>query len=238
MNRPDTFAKSLPVEKCYVFPDPPEAPEDKMTSFDRLAANGNAYSLTVHLGNRETTLVAGEHYLALAPSPSLAGVRYPDLLVAFGVNPEGYRRSNAYVISEQGKPPDWVLEVISPSSGVTDRVEKRLEYARLGIGEYWRFDEKGRSLAERLAGDRLAEGEYQPIAIEELPGGELQGYSPALNLYLRWTEGELRFYDPATAAPIASLETERDRADTERAARLAAEERIRELEERLRIAEG
>ena len=85
-----------------MFPDPPEDPDDKMTSFDHLTITGTAHSLAVHLGNRETTLVAGEHYLALAPTRSLAGVRYPDLLVAFGVDPEAYRRSNAYVISEQG----------------------------------------------------------------------------------------------------------------------------------------
>ena len=37
-------------------------------------------------------------------------MRYPDLLVAFGVDPAAYKASNAYVISEQGKPPDFVLE--------------------------------------------------------------------------------------------------------------------------------
>ncbi len=251
MSTPETFAKSLPVEKHIVFPDPPEDPDDKMTSFDRLAANGNVYLLIEHLGSPETTLVAGEHYLALAPTRNLAGVRYPDLLVAFGADPQAYRASNAYVISEQGKPPDWILEVVSPSSGRTDRVDKRVDYARLGIGEYWRFDERGRSSEARLAGDRLVGDEYEPVEIEELPDGVLQGYSPALNLHLRWEEGELVFHDPATGAPIASLESERDRADSEwaranaaeersdaeRAARLAAEARIRELEAQLGLTQ-
>ena len=151
MTTPDTtFAGTPELQERIVFPDPPEDPNDKMTSFDQLTITGTAHSLIVHLGNRETTLVAGEHYLALAPTQSLAGVRYPDLLVAFGVNPEAYHRSNAYVISEQGKPPDLVMEVVSPSSGRTDRIEKRVDYARLGIGEYWRFDENGRSADERL----------------------------------------------------------------------------------------
>ena len=82
--------------------------------------------------------------------------------------------------------------------------------------------------------------EYVPVEIEELPGGVLLGYSPALNLRLRWESGGLALYDPATNAPIASfddlqtsLDRERARADAELAARLAAQSRIRELEERM-----
>ena len=134
MTTPDTtFARTPQVRETFVFPDPPEDPDDKMTSFDQLTITGNAHYLAVHLGNRETTLVAGERYMALAPTRSLAGVRYPDLLVAFGVKPEAYRRSNAYVISEQGKPPDFVLEVASESTGTIDAVAKRVDYAGLGI---------------------------------------------------------------------------------------------------------
>ena len=240
MTTSQTLAKTPRNRKANVFPDPPENPDDKMTNFNQLGITGTAHSLAMHLMSPETTLVAGEHYLALAPTRSLAGVRYPDLLVAFGVDPEAYRRSNAYVISEQGKPPDWVLEVISPSSGRTDRIEKRADYAGLGIGEYWRFDEQGRNAQERLAGDRLVEGAYVPMEIAELPGGSLQGYSPALNLHLRWEDGALLFYDPATGRPIATMESERrdriaaeTRAEAERQRREAAEARVRELEERL-----
>ena len=32
----------------------------------------------------------------------MAGLRYPDLVVAFDVDPSAYYASNAYVISEQG----------------------------------------------------------------------------------------------------------------------------------------
>ena len=247
-----TFARTPQVRETFVFPDPPYDPDDKMTSFDHLTITGTAHSLMVHLGNRETTLVAGDHYLAVAPTRNLSGVRYPDLLVAFGVDPEAYRRSNAYVISEQGKPPDFVLEVASRSTGHVDVTEKRADYAALGIGEYWRFDETGAYHGARLGGDRLVEGEYVPIEIEELADNSLQGYSAALDLYLRWADGELAFYDPATGEPIATLETERRgrfaaeahvktervRADTEQARAEAAEARVRELEERLRSWEG
>ena len=33
----------------------------------------------------------------------------PDLLIALGADPETYRENNGYIISEQGKPPDFVL---------------------------------------------------------------------------------------------------------------------------------
>ena len=241
MTTPDTSAKTPQARIPFVFPDPPEDPEDKMTSFDHLAATGNAHYLAQHLGTPETTLVAGDHYLALAPTRSLAGVRYPDLLVAFGVDPAAYKTSNAYVISEQRKPPDFVLEIASRSSGRIDVTDKRDDYAALGIGEYWRFDETGQHHGARLAGDRLVDGEYAPIDIEELPDGGLRGYSAALNLHLRWAGGELIFYDPATDRPIANLADERaariaeqEARIAEQEARIAAEARVRELEEQLR----
>ena len=227
MSTPDTFAKIAKVQGRFRLPDPPEDPEDKMTSFDHLAANGNAHYLAHHLGNPETTLVTGDRYLVVRPTRNLAGSRYPDLLVAFGVDPAAYKASNGYIISEQGKPPDLVLEVASESTADVDVGEKREDYAALGIGEYWRFDETGRYHGTRLAGERLLEAEYVAIDIEELPDGGLQGYSAALDLHLRWERGELVFYDPATGRPIATLEDERE-------ARLAAEARVRELEELLR----
>ncbi len=234
MSTPDAFAKTARVQGSFRFPDPPENPEDKMTSFDHLAANGNAHYLAVHLGNPETTLVAGEHYLALAPTRSLAGVRYPDLLVAFGVDPAAYKASNAYVISEQGKPPDFVLEIASRSSGWEDTGPKRDAYAALGIGEYWRFDETGEHHGAGLTGERLADGEYVAIDIEELEGGDLQGYSEALDLNIRWERGELVFYDPATGRPIATLADEREARAAAEARADSAEARVRELEELLR----
>ena len=248
MTTPNTSAKTSQARKPFVFPDPPEDPEDKMTSFDHLTINGNAYHLIQHLGNHETTLVAGDRYLALAPTRSLAGVRYPDMLVAFGVDPAAYKASNAYVISEQGKPPDFVLEIASRSTGLIDVTDKRQDYAALGIGEYWRFDETGQYHGVRLAGERLVEGEYAAIDIEELPDGSLQGYSAALGLNLRWAGGELVFYDPATRRRIATLADEREARIAEQEARMAereariaaeearaaAEARVRELEEQLR----
>ncbi len=242
--------KSPKSLRHFEFPDPPEREPDDMTSFDHLTPTGNVHHLIQHLGNRhlgnrETTLVAGEHYLSLALTRDMTGLRYPDLLVAFDVDPAAYKARNAYVIAEQGKPPDFVLEIASPSSGRIDRIAKRRDYAALGIPEYWRFDETGRYHRARLAGDRLAEGNYEPIPIEEQADGVLQGYSAALDLNLRWENGQLAWHDPATGRHIATFESERNRAESERAARIqavaraeAAEARAAQLEAELRRLRG
>ena len=235
-------------QQKYRLPDPPEREPDDLTSFDHLALTGSVHHLIQHFGNSETTLVAGEHYLTRIHTRSLAGVRYPDLLIAFNADPDAYRQSNAYVIAEQGKPPDFVLEIASRRTGREDVVEKRNDYAALGIPEYWRFDETGGFHGTRMAGDRLAaDGQYQPVPIEEVAEGILQGYSRVLNLFLRWENGQLKWHDPETGRHIVTFEDEREarlRAQEEvreerearareREARLQAESRARELEDRL-----
>ena len=128
-----TIAKTPKSQSRFRLPDPPEHPDDKMTSFKQLAATGHAHHLTRHLGDPETTLVAGERYVVVRPTQSMAGSHYPDLLVAFDVDPAAYEASNGYIIEEQGKPPDFVLEIASPRTGHVDVGEKRDAYAALAI---------------------------------------------------------------------------------------------------------
>ena len=123
-------------------------------------------------------------------------MKYPDLLVAFSVDPAAYRETNGYVISEQGKPPDLVLEIASQATGRSDVGEKREFYQRLLIPEYWRFDATGEFHVARLAGDRLVNGRYEPIDIAELAAEVLQGHSEALNVNWRWEHGRLGCHDP------------------------------------------
>ena len=167
----------------FVLPDPPEREPEDMTSFDHLTLNGSAHHLVQHLGNPQTTLVAGERYITLEPGAPSADRMDPDLLVAFNADVQTYRDSNGYVISEQGKPPDFVMEIASRSTGQHDVVDKRPAYAALGIPEYWRFDQTGDFHETRLAGDRLVEDRYEPIPIETVEEGWL-----ITSLYLSPTE--------------------------------------------------
>ena len=230
--------KSLPT---YRLPDTPFIPDEKMTVFDHLTITGSAHFLAQYLGNLDTTVMGGDRYLTTVLPAELAdmtGVPYPDMLVSFNAYPEVFRARNGYVIAEQGKPPDFVLEVASESTGRRDTVDKRITYAALGIPEYWRFDETGRFHGAPLAGDRLVGGQYEPIPIDELPDGSLQGHSAILNVDVRWVDGHLVWYDPATGEPVATFESVRQSFTQEREARIQAEARIRELEEQIRRLRG
>ena len=207
------------------FPDPPTRHPDEMSSHRHLDKRGASYLLDWHFGHPDTTLIAAELYIAPEPGLGVKGLRAPDLLIAFDVDPEAYHRSNAYIISEQGKPPDFVLEVASRSTGRIDIRDKPADYAALGIPEYWRFDETGQYHGKRLAGDRLVGDRYEPIGIAELPDGGLEGYSEVLDLYLRWEDGWLSWHDPETGRAIMDLAEMQHIAEEERQARLEAERR-------------
>ena len=245
MTTPDTAAKNPQPRRYFRLPDPPEREPDDMTSFDHLSASGSTHHLIQHFGNPNSTLVAGEHYLVVLPTRRLAGSRYPDLLIAFGVDPMAYKESNGYIIEEQGKPPDFVLEIASRRTGREDVIDKRRDYEGLGITEYWRFDETGQHHMTRLAGDQLVDARYQPVPIEEIEAGVLQGYSAVLDLYIRWEGGRLAWHDPATGRHILTYDDQRDRADSEREARIreqnradSAQARVHELEEELKRLKG
>ena len=233
MTTADTEVTQSPSR--FRLPDPPRREPDEMTQYDHLSKTGNSRYLAIHLGNPVTTLVEADRWMIARPEEDRTRARRPDLMVAFDVNAAAYEASNGYIVSEQGKPPDFVLEVASESTAETDVGEKRDDYAALGILEYWRFDKTGEFHGVRLAGDQLVDGAYQPMPIEELDGGNLQGHSAALGLNLRWEGGELVFYDPATGRRIVTLEDERARADSEHAARLAAEARA-DSEHEARVA--
>ena len=134
-----------------------------------------------------------------------------------------------------GKPPDFVLEVASESTGRRDTTVKRVGYARLGVPEYWRFDRTGGEYhGAALAGDRLVNGEYEPIEVTSDEDGVVRGYSEVLGLTLCWVEGRLRFYDPVSGEYLLTYsESEAERqAAKERAA--AAELEVRRLREQIR----
>ncbi len=233
MTAPRSESTKSKLRQRFVLPDPPEREPEEMTSFKHLGENGNVHHLIQHLGNRESTIFGSELFISPSPSAPTNMRRVPDLLIAFDADPELYRENNGYIVSEQDKPPDFVLEIAFPSTGREDTTGKRDYYASLGIPEYWRFDETGLSHGTRLAGDRLVDGVYQPLSIETLADGSLQGYSAVLNLSLRWENGQLGWYDPTTGRHIPTFDDERNRAEQEQAARLAAEARVRELEAEL-----
>ena len=207
-------------------PEPERNPED-MTTFPQFTANGTVASLVAHLGNQETTVYGAEHYIVRERPANARGTRYPDLYIAFGADPDLYYRQNGYIIADQGKPPDFAMEMASVSIRPIDDGAERIDYAELGIGEYWRFDQRVLPNRPCLAGDRLQDGIYVPIPIHEEGEGRLRGYSEVLGVYVCWEEGFLRWFDPVGNRYLSTFQEEQ-------AARVAAEARAAQLEQEIR----
>ena len=212
------------------FPEFP--PRYDMQNIGDLHKIGYVGTLTRHFGARDTTLIYGEVPVGTTLSIRL-GLRIPDLIIAFDCDPELAIERQGYDITEQGKPPDFVMEIASSTTGRVDYTEKRIDYERYGIPEYWRFDATGGDYHDvALAGDALVDGRYEAIDIEWEGDSYCWGYSEELGLYVCWDGGKLRWYDPRTDSYLRTFDDEADRADraeeradNEAAARRLADER-------------
>ena len=71
-----------------LLPDPPEREPEDMTSFTHLTKTGSVRDLVLHLGNPATTIVEGERRLWPTPDSPVSGRMVPDLLIAFGTDPD------------------------------------------------------------------------------------------------------------------------------------------------------
>ena len=171
----------------------------------------------------------------------------PDVYVVVGA-PAGLR--DTYMLWNEPKGPDFVLEVTSASTRGNDERRKRKVYAALGVREYFLYDPRAEWLTPPLQGWRLVEGAYRALpAVTVLSNRGVAVASEVLGLELRDERAEqrLRLRDPATGEVLLTHEeservreeSERAREEAERAreeeaaARRAAEARVAELEARL-----
>ena len=218
-------------------PDPPREPDMQQ---NRVLVPAESALIAYFKPRKDDVVICGQGYLIEDVGDPVQFS--PDCVFADGASPDSIDDLNGYIISVVGKPPDFVLEVASRSTGVRDYTVKREGYAALGVREYWRFDHTGgRYHNAPLAGDALVDGEYQPIEIVHEPDGRRWGYSDALGLELWWDDGELRFRDPETGRYLPTPEEFGDaldeaeaRAVQERAARRVAERRAYTAEAELR----
>jgi len=131
------------------------------------------------LEQREDGYVGGNMFVYF----SMAQVRRqdfegPDVFVVLGV-PKGERKS--WVVWEEGKGPDVVIELLSESTASIDKTSKRQTYQnQLKVGEYFWFDPFN---PDDWAGFRLQVDGYEPI----VPDAQLRLISRGLQLALvRW----------------------------------------------------
>ena len=209
-----------------------------------------ANRLREHFRQRDDVYVAG-NLLIYYDEGSQARV-VPDVFVVLGAP---RRKRSSYLLWEEPKAPDFVLEVTSRGTHGEDQGPKRDLYRRLGVTEYWQYDPTGDYLEPALQGLELVAGEYVRLGQRALADGTLVLTSAVLELELRLTDRGFRFHDPVTGRDLPDLgETDaawqrerqaREQAEQrwhraeqdrrrERQARQEAEARIAELEARLR----
>ncbi|ASC70791.1 Hypothetical Protein XM38_017380 [Halomicronema hongdechloris C2206] len=131
------------------------------------------------LAGRQDGYVGGNMFLYY----SLAQVRHqdfigPDVFVVLGV-PKGERKS--WVVWEEGKGPDVVIELLSDSTAVDDKTRKKQVYAeQVRVPEYFWFDPFN---PQEWAGFRLVGGYYEPLTLND--AGVLASQQLGLGL-VRW----------------------------------------------------
>lgn len=184
------------------------------------------------ISNQQQGFIGGNMFVYFSPDQVRnQDYRGPDVFVVKDV-PWGERRS--WVVWQEGKAPDVVIELLSPTTANRDKTEKKLIYQnQLRVTEYFWYDPFN---PEDFAGFSLQRGVYQPLSFDaqqrllsEQLGLALvrwQGvYKRVEAVWLRWAtlEGELLPTDrELVEQERQQLETERQRAD-----RLAA--KLREL---------
>ena len=168
----------------------------------------------------------------------------PDVFVVFGV-PDKKRAS--YNVRDEGKAPDFVLEAASKGTYENDLGSKKDKYERMGVPEYCVVDQKGDMHRPRLQLFRLEGGVYKRVSGRIDPDGSLAVTNETLGLELRLEDDRLRLWDPETQDYLRGHQEEHVGRLQERAGRLeertrrlkewdkriAAEQRVRELETEL-----
>jgi Uma2 family endonuclease len=158
---PQSAHKSDLIEGVFVMASP--------ASFDHASVQQFLITtLSNYVSTRKSGVVLGEN---AAYRLNEDNVYQPD--VSFLSNARLYLAGEVYV---QGAP-DLAVEVISPSSRRYDAFEKRINYARAGVREYWLVDPIERSVAiYTLEGDQFVRAPQPDNLLRShvLPGYWLQ----------------------------------------------------------------
>lgn len=156
----------------------------------------------------------------------------PDVLVVRGV-PK--RRRENYLIWEEGKAPDLVIELTSKTTRTEDKnVKPDLYRSVLRVPEYFLFDPRAEYLDPPFQGYRLSRGRYVAIkpAAGRLP-------SEVIGLHLERVGDQLRLWDPATGRRVPTPAEARAASEAARKEVEAENERLRrEIEELKRKQQG
>jgi Uma2 family endonuclease len=201
-----------PLKTPIFYPEPDGTPmAESDPTRDYLVYGVEA--LKLYFQDRSNVYVSGNLWLCYEEGFPDAVVA-PDVFVVFGV--ENRQRRSYKVWEENGKTPDWVLEVTSRSTRHKDEQEKPQTYAQMGVTEYFQYDPTGDYLNPPLKGRRLVGNNYQAIAPNYLEDGTLCLTSQVLGLEMRLLpDGRLRFFNLQTGEYLRDYAEERERGDRE-----------------------
>ena len=176
-----------PTEDAELYPDSDGKPM-AVSDLHRRILTRTLEVLDTHFAERPEVYVSGDilmYYVEGDPRKSVA----PDVLVTFGM---GKKNRRTYLVWEEGKVPDFVMEFSSKGTYRNDLGSKMELYASLGIRDYFLYDAEGVYLSSPIMGFTLVDGVYTPIL--ESPNRRL--HSTALNLDFSVGEVGLGIYDP------------------------------------------
>jgi len=229
---PGTLAAAGLAEIPYEIPTPPTQDELPYDDGEPMESERHLYqifllieTLKLHWAGRDDYFAGGNMFLYFsAAQVKKNDFRGPDFFVALGV--DGKRERKSWVVWEEGKGPDLVIEFLSESTAAFDREgKKKIYHDKLHVPEYFYFD----PFSGELAGFRMNGDGYIP----KTPDEHDRFISTATGLALARWEGEylgvtgtwLRW--ETIDGKLLPTENERAEQEHERAERLAA--RLREL---------
>jgi Uma2 family endonuclease len=206
------------------------------SDFQRKPLTYAVEALGIYFQNHPEVYVSGNLFIYYEEGNPEAVIA-PDVFVVFGA-PKHDR--STYMLWNEPKAPDFVLEITSRRTRSQDQGPKRGTYAFLGVREYMQYDPTGDYLRPALKGFRLVGDNYEPMPSTALPDGTLTLQSAVLGLELRLESGVLHFVEPTTGRRLLShREAEQARQEAEQAHQEAEQahqeaERARQEAERAR----
>ncbi len=183
------------------------------------------FALQHHFDKVDNVVLEGDMFMYYEEGNPAASIA-PDVYVVLD---HDLGKRGVYKFWTEGKPPDFALDVISPSSKIRNEVRKRTLYARLGIGEYFLFQPDPQERGRRLVGYRLWGQSYEEMSAE--PDGAV--HSTALGVSLRVEGANLRLRSLASGRDYAWIEENPRIFEAIEARTRAAEARRRDAEARI-----